>query len=455
MRSYIKPLPDRRSILIKDASILITETGVLKNRSIYVSEGVIRAIGETSEISSKFGRAELTVDASNSIVMPGLINNHSHIAMSLLRGYAEDLPLLSWLKDKVWPAEGKLTFEDFYLGATAGCAESLLEGTTSITSVYFYDSLGSEAEAALDMGIRGIFAHGIFDWTRETALRRTNEMVQSFHGKDRGRIRIATSPHAPYSCSPELLKEIEQLRADLNSKYGVRYRVMNTLHVAEARTEPQEIESNYGVSVKQGVPTYLDKLGVLNSETICAHCIHLTESDIQALKKTKASVASCPVSNLKVGMGAPDLPRLLDNDICVSLGTDGPASNNTLDMFETLKMASLLSKGLGGDASLMGAQESFLSATMGGARSMNQESEIGSLATGKRADIVMLDISSVRGSPLYDPFSHIAYSARAGDVRNVIVDGRLLVKDGEVLTVDLQLLKKSLEKRAIDLGFAS
>lgn len=455
MRQYIRPLPDQRSILIKDASFLITEAGVLKNRSIYVSEGLIKSIDETSELSTKFGRAELTVDASNSIVIPGLINNHSHVAMTLLRGYAEDLPLLSWLKDKVWPAESKLTSEDFYLGAIAGCVESLLAGTTSITSVYFYDPNGSEAEAALDIGIRGIFAHGIFDWTRETAFKRTSEMVQAFHGKDHGRIRIATSPHAPYSCSPELLKEIEQLRIELNSKYGKQYRVMNTLHVAEARTEPQEIESKYGVSVKKGVPTYLEKLGVLNSETICAHCIHLTENDIQAFKRTKASVASCPVSNLKVGMGAPDLPRLLANDVCVSLGTDGPASNNTLDMFETIKMSSLLSKGLRGDASLMGAQESFQSATLGGARSMNQESETGSLAIGKRADIIILDISNVRGSPLYSPFSHIAYSARAGDVRNVIVDGRVLVKDRELLTVDLQLLKKSLEKRALDLGFAA
>ncbi|MHB8567006.1 MAG: amidohydrolase family protein [Nitrososphaerales archaeon] len=453
IKNYVTDLPKPNRVLIKDAKFLITEEGQVRNQSLLVDDRKILAIGDHSLLNSKFGPAEVVIDASKSIVMPGFVNNHSHIAMSLLRGYAEDLPLLNWLNDKVWPAEAKLTPEDIYLGAVAGCAEALLSGTTSITSVYFYDERGSEPEALYDTGVRGILAHGVFDWTREVAVKKTKEMVSAYHGKDQGRIRIATSPHAPYTCSPELLKEIEDLRSDLNQKSGNEYRVMNTLHVAEARTEAKEIESKYEVSVKDGIASYLDSLGVLTDETIAAHCIHLTQNDIESFNRSGASIASCPISNLKVGMGMADLPKIISNEITLSLGTDGPASNNTLDMFETVKMTSLLSKGLMGDTTLMGSRTCFELATLGGARSMHQQSETGSLVVGKRADIVVLDISDPHSSPLYDPYSHIVYSANSHDVKDVLIDGRILVKDRKIATVDLEKLKQMITRRVIDLGF--
>ncbi len=454
MKEFIRPLRDPSSILVRDAKFLLTEGGVTANKSLLVRDRRIEAIGDSASLQSRYGYAERVIDASRSIVIPGLINNHSHIAMSILRGYAEDLPLLSWLKEKVWPAEAKLTPFDMYLGAVAGCAEALLSGTTSLTSVYFYDQSGSEAEAAYDTGIRGVFAHGIFDWTRESGRKRTEEMVSSFHGRDDGRIRIATSPHAPYSCSPELLKEIESLRGDLNEKYGKTYRILNTLHVAEARTEAEEIQAKYGVQAKEGVAKYLDSLGVLNDETICAHCIHLTEGDLAAFRRSGASIASCPVSNLKVGMGIADLPRMISNGTTVSLGTDGPASNNSLDMFETLKMSSLLSKGLKGDTTLMDARLCFEIATIGGARSLHQEKDVGGIAVGKRADIVILDVSHIHAAPLYDPYSHIAYSSSSHDVSHVVVDGRLLVDNREISSIDVPMLREALERRTEELGFA-
>ncbi|MGI0078128.1 MAG: amidohydrolase family protein [Nitrososphaerales archaeon] len=439
---YILPLSPPHSILIQDAKLVLASSGPPKRASILVSERKIKAIGEEQEIRKQFGSWDESIDARECIAMPGLVNTHSHIAMSLLRGLAEDLPLLRWLQDRIWPLEAKLKPEHIEIGASLGAVEALLSGTTTMTSIYFYDRTGSEASALYDVGMRGVLAHGIFDWTEEKSLKKTEEFVQEWHGKDEGRIRVATSPHAPYSCSPELLKKIEALREVLNQNHGRQYPVLNTLHVAEARGEAAEIESKYKVHVDRGVAAYLDSLAVLNSDTIAAHSVHLTDDDYVAFKKDKAAIASCPISNLKVGMGVADLPRALSEGITVGLGTDGPASNNTLDMFETVKMASLLSKGLKGDTTLMSAKDTFDLATVGGARALHQENEIGGLAPGMKADIVLLDLTSVSALPFYDPYHHIVYSARSGDVRDVFVDGRQIVKNRQILSVDLEKLRQ-------------
>src|SRR5487761_389443 len=440
--SYILPLAPPHSLLIEDAKVALTPSGPVKYTSILLSDRKIKAIGDKEEIKKQYGTWDESIDATECIAMPGLVNSHSHIAMRLLRGHAVDLPLLKWLQDRIWPLEAKLKPEQIEIGAAVGAVEALLSGTTTLTSIYFYDRSGSEASALYDVGMRGLLAHGVFDWTEEKALKKTEEFVLEWHGKDEGRIRVATSPHAPYSCSPDLLKKIEALREKLNENHGREYPVLNTLHVAEARNEAAEIESKYKVSVDHGVAAYLDSLGVLNSDTIAAHSIHLTEEDYIAFKKTGASIASCPVSNLKVGMGVADLPRALAEKITVGLGTDGPASNNTLDMFETIKMASLLSKGLTGDTTLMSAKDTFDLATVGGAIALHQGDEIGGLAPGMKADIVLLDLRNVSALPFYDPYHHIVYSARSGDVRDVFVDGRQLVKNRQVLSVDMEKLRQ-------------
>jgi 5-methylthioadenosine/S-adenosylhomocysteine deaminase len=453
MKSPTAKLPPPSSILIRDGRYVLTDKGPISNKSIYVNDRKILDIGDTKSLLRRHGVPDLTVDASTCIVMPGLVNNHSHIAMSLLRGYAEDLPLLEWLHRKIWPAEAKLSPEDIHLGALVGCAESLLSGTTTITTIYFYDHKGSEAHAIAETGIRGLVAHGIFDRTRKEGLAKTELLARDWHGHDSGRVRVATSPHAPYSCSPELLKEIESLRTHLNERYGSEYRVLNTLHVSEARNEVEEIEKRYRVDAKSGVAKYLDSLGVLNEETICAHSIHFSSGDYESMVRTKASIASCPVSNLKVGMGIADLPRAISSGLTVSLGTDGPASNNSLDMFETIKMASLLPKGTRGDTTLMDARTTFQLATIGGAKSMHVDQDAGSLATGKKADIVIVDLSAINSEPVYDPYSHLVYAAKASEVKDVIVDGRLLVQNRKLIHLNVERLK-SLTNRAIKrLGF--
>ncbi|MCL5068345.1 MAG: amidohydrolase family protein, partial [Thaumarchaeota archaeon] len=288
MNSLVRKLPEPTSILIRNARFVLTNDGYVSSKSIFIQDRKIVDIGESEELVRKYGTPQDIIEADSCIVAPGLVNNHSHIAMSLLRGFAEDLPLLSWLRDKIWPAEAKLQPQDIYLGALIGCIESLLAGTTTITSIYFYSEHGSEAHAVSESGLRGVLAHGVFEWTAKEALAKTEEFVKHWHGHDEGRVRIATSPHAPYSCSPDLLKEIEDLRVSLNQRYGNEHRVLNTLHVSEARNERKEIEERYKISVKDGVARYLDGLGVLNAETICAHSIHLTDDDFASMKRTGA-----------------------------------------------------------------------------------------------------------------------------------------------------------------------
>jgi 5-methylthioadenosine/S-adenosylhomocysteine deaminase len=431
-----------RRILVENARVLITSRKAITGKSILVSDRRISAIAEKSEIRRKHGSWDLELDATNCLVMPGFINNHSHIAMTLLRGVAEDLPLFDWLRDKIWPIEAKLKPWQIEIGAALGAVEALLGGTTTVNTNYIYDPEGSEVSALKAIGMRGVVSHGIFDWTAEKGLKATEDLCANFHGADSGRIRIATSPHSAYSCSPDLLREIEALRKKLNQKYGKKYRVLSTVHVAESKAEAGEIKSKYHVSTRNGVASYLYSLGFLNRDTVCAHCVHLEDRDYVAFRKTNASIASCPISNLKVGVGVADLSRAISQGITVSLGTDGPASNNTLDMFETMKMASLLAKGLRGDTTQLGSRESFMLATYGGAKALHQEMEIGSLSQGARADFVLMDLTNVSAIPFYDPFNYIVYSARSRDVRDVIVDGRIIVRSREVQTIDLENLRK-------------
>jgi 5-methylthioadenosine/S-adenosylhomocysteine deaminase len=440
--SCFRRLEKSRDILIQNAKFVLTPKGPLEKTSIYISDRKIAAIGEKSEIKRKYGNAEKIIDATNSLVIPGLINNHSHVAMALLRGLAEDLPLFNWLRDKVWPIEAQLKPWQIEVGAILGATEALLSGTTTINTNYIYDPKASEASAIERTGMRGLVSHGIFDWTEEKSVKLTKDLVANFHGKDHGRIRIAISPHSAYSCSPGLLKRIRALKDEMNAKYGRKYSVLSTVHAAESLAEAGEIKTKYGVDAKRGIIKYLESIGFLDSETIIAHSIHLTDDDYGAYSSTKASFASCPISNLKVGVGVADLPRAITNGITVSLGTDGPASNNTLDMFETMKMASLLAKGLKGDTTQLTSKQTVALATQGGAKSLRQEGEIGKIAVGFRADISLLDLSRITALPFYDPYSYLAFAARSGDVSDVLVDGRILVRNRQIQSVDLKKLRE-------------
>lgn len=452
MASYFKKASNPGSVLIKNARFIITEHGIAKRGSIQISHGRIKAIGKENRLRKSHGKAEEEIDATNCLVIPGLINTHSHMAMSILRGYAEDLPLYQWLKKKIWPAEARFKPKHIQAGAALSAVEALLSGTTCIMSMYFYNKGGDEANALYNIGMRGTLTHVLFDWTEEEGLAKTKEFVRLWHGKDNGRIRIATAPHAPYSCGPDLLKKIEELRMELNEKYGRKYRILNTIHVAEAPTEAKDIKARYGVSTSKGVATYLKSLKVLTNETVAAHCVHLTNQDFKSLKEISASIASCPISNLKIGVGVANISKVISYKINVSLGTDGPSSNNSLDMFETIKTASLLQKGIHGKPELMKAEKVFQLATLNGAKSLHQERDIGSIRVGKLADLVIIDLSGPNSMPIFDPHNHIAFSAKSNDVRDVFVGGKIIVRNRQVRTIDMQKLKSEIDSTTKELG---
>ena len=452
MTSYYTKLPEPSTILVRNPKFLVAEGGLATNRSLLVDNRKIKMIASEAEIRRKYKGDYETIDANGCMVMPGLVNTHSHIGMSMLRGYAEGLPLLSWLKARIWPAEAKLKPKQIELGAALGAVEMVLSGTTSAVSMYFYSKEGSEASAMFNVGLRGIATHSVFEWTRDEALKRTEEFVRDWHGKDDGRIRIATSPHSPYTCGPETLKQVEAKRLGLNEKYGSKYRILNSMHVAEATNEVKEIESNYKVKVNDGVAAYLGRLGVLTKDMIAAHCIHLTENDLKALKRSSASVASCPLSNLKLGMGVARLSQMMARGINVSIATDGAASSNLLDMFEAMKFASLLQKGVNNDPTLMSAKGCFDAATINGAKAMHQDAITGSLKEGKRADLVIMQLDGPNSMPIYDPYNYLVFAARSGDVRDVVVDGRIIVKDRQVTTVDMGKLREEVASATEVLG---
>lgn len=446
MLNFYRKLPDPSPVLVRNAKLVLHESGPMREKSLFIDNRKIVAIGEDSDIVNRYGKGETTIDASGCIVMPGLINTHTHLAMSLLRGYAEDLALMDWLQKKIWPAEAKLTPEYIELGAALSVAEAMLAGTTSVLSMYFYDKAGSESAAIEKLGIRGVVTHAVFDRTMDSGISKFEELVRAYHGADDGRIRASTAPHSPYTCSPETLQKLESSRKELNGRYGSTYPILNSIHVAESPGEAKQVHETYKVDTSKGVAAYLKTLGVLNADTVAAHCTHLTETDYDALKSMNASIASCPTSNLKLGMGVADLRAASAHGINISLGTDGPASNNSLDMFEEMKLASILQKSTHSDTTLFPAKSVFDMATINGARALHQQGDIGSIATGKRADIVVMDVSQPHSLPLYDAYSHIIFSAKAADVKHVIIDGRVTVLDRNVVALDTERLTSELDK---------
>jgi 5-methylthioadenosine/S-adenosylhomocysteine deaminase len=451
MRDYYKKSGEQEAILIRDARYVVTEAGIVENSSLLVEDRRIKKIGKEKALRGIYkGRIE-TVDAKNCIVMPGLVNAHAHMGMGLLKGYAEDMPLTEWLKNKIWPAEAKLKPEHIELGAALSAAEMLMSGTTSVVSMYFYDKKGSEADAVLNSGMRGVLGHTVFDWTKEQAIKKTREFVRKFHGKDAGRIRIATSPHSAYNCSPKLLKELEQERNELNEEYGHAHRIINTLHVARSGEEAREISRKYNVYTRNGVAAYLDKLGVLK-DTIGADCTYVSERDLISMRSNGASIASCPLSSLKLGSGIGSISRAITKGVNVGLGTEGSASGNLLNMFEVMKFASLLQKGINKDPTLMNARLSFDAATVNGARAMKQQNEIGTIKIGKKADIVIMSIESPHAFPIYDPYNYLVYASKNTDIKDVIVDGRLVVRDRKLLTLDLRRINKAVMAAVKEIG---
>lgn len=427
------------NIIITGGTVVTMDSqGVLRDGAVVVEDSNIVDVGEGKLLKPKY-RGYERIDAKGRVVIPGLVNTHQHAAMSILRGYADDYPLREWLEKWIWPFERHMTGYDMYVGALLTAVESIMSGTTTVNTMYFYRDEYNEARAFAEAGIRGVIGHGCLSWNKDRDAKDLEDLARLWHDKNAGTIRVSVNPHAPYTVDPEYMKELRPVTAELNRRYGsASHPITWHMHVAETSDEPKKIEDAFGIRVKKGVVEYLDSLGVLDDDVIAAHCVSLTKRDIELLANKGVKVSHNPVSNLKLASGICPVPSLTNAGVTVSLGTDSPSSNNGADMFEVMKIAALLHKGVNGDPTLLPAETVLRMATVDGAKALCWDREIGSIHAGKKADLAIIGFDKPHLCPVYNEESHLVYAARAADAETVLINGRIVMEDRQVKTVNVE-----------------
>jgi 5-methylthioadenosine/S-adenosylhomocysteine deaminase len=406
---------------------------VLIDYCLLVKDGIILAIEPQS--SCQISATE-TIDLGEQVLMPGWVNAHGHAAMSLFRGLADDLPLMTWLEQHIWPAEGRHVDEDFVSqGTELAIAEMIQSGTTTFADMYFYPQ--QSAEAALKSGIRAVCFTPVLDFPTNYAqnadeyIRKAVECNDRFNNhpmNEQGLVQIGFGPHAPYTVSDEPLKEITILADQLDMPVQI--------HLHETAFEVSESLEKFNKRPTQR----LADIGFLNERVSCVHMTQIDDNDIAILQKTGACIIHCPESNLKLASGFCPVAKLSAAGIPLAIGTDGAASNNSLDMFSETKTAALLAKGISQDASAVPAIEALTMATLGGAKALGIDEITGSLKPGKAADIQAIDLNTLSSQPVFDPISHLVYCAKSTQVSHVWVNGRCLLKNGKLTTLDEETL---------------
>ncbi|RPJ17912.1 MAG: amidohydrolase [Desulfobacteraceae bacterium] len=401
------------------------QDSVIENGAVMVKGENIIAVGKANELSDSIALKRL--DAKGGIIMPGLINAHTHASMTIFRGLADDLPLMTWLNDHIFPAEANLTPEKVYDGALLACAEMILSGTTCFCDMYLFED--HVAQAAKDAGMRAVVGEVLFDFPSPNygILEKGFYYTQMLADKYRGDplINIAVEPHSPYLCAPDLLQKASLLARESN--------LLLVIHVSETKNEVSLIKERYGLTPVG----FLENLGILSPNLLACHCVHLTQDDIDLLKKHDVKVAHNPESNMKLASGIAPVPELIKNGLCVGIGTDGCASNNNLDIFHEMSMAAKLGKAGTGDPSAMDAKSVLRMATIGGAKVLGLSGITGSLEAGKKADIIILDTRKPHLTPMYNPVSHLVYAARGSDVTTSVINGRVIMEDRKLLSLDI------------------
>jgi 5-methylthioadenosine/S-adenosylhomocysteine deaminase len=423
-------------MLIKNVDLIPMDdkNEVIKNTNIYIQNDKIIHIGEIREDI----KVERVIDGKNKIAMPGLINSHTHIGMSLLRNFADDLPLHDWLTKKIWPIEAKLTAKDVYWGSLLSMVEMIQSGTTAFCDMYFFmNQVGDGLEEA---GIRGVLTRGLIeDEESQAKLDETRQLFKEYHGKGNGRIKVMVAPHSPYTCSPDFIKESFKLAKELNT--GIH------IHLSETK---KEVEDSFNLHGKSPIRHVYD-LGLLDIHTIAAHCVHADSDDINIMKEKNVIPVNNPGSNLKLASGFAPVAEMLKKGIPVALGTDGSSSNNNLNMFEEVNLAAIVNKAVNLDAVSVPAIEALKMGTINGAKALDWEKEIGSIEVGKKADLILIDTDKPHLYPHHNIISSLAYGAQASDVDTVIVDGKIIMEKREIKTLDVEKIKFMAEKHAQDL----
>jgi 5-methylthioadenosine/S-adenosylhomocysteine deaminase len=432
------------SILIKNGTIVTMDS----ENSIARGDLLIRD-GRIVEIATRIEeQADETIDASGAAVLPGFVQTHIHLCQTLFRGAADDLSLIDWLKKRIWPMEAAHTAQSIRTSAQLGIAELIKGGTTCALTMEtvrhteevlrVVDESGFRATVGKCMMDKGDEMPAALHENTRASIDESLALIKEWHGKAEGRIRCCFAPRFAVSCTRELLTDV--------AKLALEHGVMIHTHASENKTECEIVERESG---KRNV-AYLDSLGISGAHVVLAHCVHLATDEMEILAHTKTKVSHCPSSNLKLGSGLARVAEMLARKIPVSLGADGAACNNRLDMFTEMRTAALLQK-LAHGPEILPAPRVLEMATIEGARALGLQSEIGSLEMGKRADVIVVDLSQLHSSPQPDVVSSLVYSAQSSDVRTTIIDGRLVMRDRQLLSLDEKAVVADANREAADL----
>ncbi len=454
MTNPLTPQDRTADTLLINAHILTMNEEYTQYRhgALAVKGDSILAVGPEEEIRAEY-EARQTVDCGGKILMPGLVNAHTHVPMTLLRGLADDLRLDVWLLGYMWPVEREFVSPEFCrLGTLIACAEFIRSGVTAFADMYFFED--DVAQAAAEAGLRGICGQSVLKFPTsdspsfEDALARAREFIQKWKGHPL--IVPSIAPHAPYSTTPEILKASAQLAAEFD--------VPLQIHISETASEVENMREENGMPV---VP-YVKKQGLFDAKVLAAHCVHIDEGEMRTLQHARAGVAHNPSSNLKLASGFAPISKMLELGLNVGIGTDGPASNNDLDMFEEVRLTAFLAKTVSNDPTSLPAPQALAMATRIGAQAMHIGDITGSLVPGKRADLILIDINPLHNSPRFErnpngAYAQIVYAGKSTDVTDVMVNGRWLMRERQLLTLnETELLAQAAEyARKIDAFLAA
>lgn len=405
-------------LLIKNVELLHTPNGDLYY--IAVEDNKITYVGK--DMPENMQDAEI-VDGKGKLATAGMVNTHGHVSMTLLRSYADDMELMDWLQNKIWPIEDKMNAQDIYWGAMLGIAEMLKGGTTCFADMYAF--MENVARACAETGIRANLCRGLIGVApdKDVKLAENNVLAANWQGYDNGRIRISYGPHAPYTCPVDYLEKVIKAAADHKAEIQ--------MHLCETKFEVDTCMKEHGLTPIQ----LMDKLGMFDLGTIAAHCVHLTDNDMEIMAAKKVRVAHNPQSNLKLASGIAPVAQMLEKGICVGIGTDGASSNNNLDMLEECRAAAMLHKATNFDPLAVSAQKAWEMATVDGAKTLGFDN-LGLLEAGQLADIVLWDMHKPYWYPRNNKLSLLVYAASANDADTVIVAGKKVVAGGKLLTFD-------------------
>ena len=416
---------------------------IIEDSLVGIKDGLIVAVGRNSDQEYAALKTKDTIDASGCIVMPGLVNTHTHLPMVCFRGMADDLPLMEWLTGHIFPAEARFVNKKMvYDGATLAMAEMILSGTTTFCDGYFFEDAIAEALSAA--GMRAIVSQGFADFITpdKPKLEKRMAVAERFVTRWQSYAPMITPAyfcHSPYTCSPATLVNIKEAAREA----GILY----LMHLLENKDEIDTILNRYG---KKPVRHLLD-LGVLDEQTVAVHCNWLTKEDMAVFADLGVRVSHNPESSMKLAAGVAPVPEMLKHGIKVGLGTDGSASNNDLDMFREMDTAAKIHKVTSLDPTVMSAETVLKMATTGGAKVLGMEKFIGSIETGKQADIILVDMNQPHLTPLYNCYSQLVYAARGADVKTSIINGKIVMKDRQLRTIDLPTAMENVRVVAADI----